>query len=250
MPRSWRPVPPLRVLVALAVVVAGYVVVPMAASGILPTAAAAQPVSGAFALGGGLDGSIDPRTGRFSVSLPLTKIDGTGDADLSLSLGWDQARAGLSLDRYGFGGGWGLGITFIQTAGTLTVYPADGGAYTIDPGTWSHLHDYPLHDLRYSRMASSVDGIAYQYRLDYLDGRTDYFDANGNLIVRRDRFGNLTRLSWTAFGASRWHLASVTDSDGWRPRSATAGTRSRSRRRDDPTAWSPRRPSCSATTSR
>ncbi len=204
----------VRVLLALAVVVAAYVVVPVTSPAFLPTAAAAQPVSGAFALGGGLDGSIDPRTGRFSISLPLTTIDGTGSADLSLSLGWDQARAGLGLDRYGFGGGWGLGVTFIETTGNLTVYPANGGAYTVDSATWSRLHDYPLQDLRYTRLSSSVNGILYSHRLDYDDGRSDYFDANGNLVVRRDRFGNLTTLTWSANGTNRWRLNTVTSSDG------------------------------------
>ena len=191
------------------------------AHGRRPKARADQPVSGAFALGGGVGGDIDPRTGAFSASVPLVTVAGRGDSSVSLTLGWDQARAGAGLDRFGFGGGWGLGTTFIETQGAITVYPASGGAYTVDDTFASGLHDYPLHDLTFAfakgtlptRVGATSPG-AYSYTITYDDGRVDYFDADGNLLARIDRFGNRTDLQYQQLSPDQWQPTAIIDSYG------------------------------------
>ncbi|GAA3633039.1 RHS repeat protein [Microlunatus ginsengisoli] len=218
----------LRLLVIGALVVSLYVVVP-ALAGRLQPAAADQPVSGAFALGGGLGGSIDPRTGQFSISVPLITVASEGTSGVTYTLDWNQARAGAGVDRYGFGAGWSFGTTFIDTSGSGTVYPASGGAYTIDDdgSVYSNLAGYPLKDMYLEvpadkpaakRVLPARRGIAeavdYSYALHLDDGRTDYYDVNGNLIARTDRFGNRTDLTYNQISPTQWQPASIVDDHG------------------------------------
>lgn len=211
----------LRAVLVSALVISSFVTATAAIPALLPRARADQPVSGAFALGGGVGGGIDPRTGQFSVSVPLVTVASRGDSSVSLTLGWDQARAGIGLDRFGFGGGWGLGATFIQATGKITVYPANGGAYTTDATFHSGLHDYPLQDLVFAfatgtlpARAGVTSPVAYRYTITYDDGRVDYFDPNGNLVARVDRFGNRTDLQYQAFGPGQWRPTAIIDAYG------------------------------------
>ena len=219
---------PLRLLLSGALITSLFVVAPAVLARV-PRAAADQPVSNAFALGGGLGGSVDPRTGGFSVSVPLITVASEGSSGISFSLNYDQARAGAGIDRFGFGDGWSLGTTFIDPAGAGTVYPASGGAYTIDdsPDNYSHLLGYPLKDMQLElptdqtaakrKLAArrSVAGdIVYSWALRYDDGRVDYYDANGNLIVRMDRFGNRTDLTYTQLSPTQWQPATIVDDHG------------------------------------
>jgi len=177
-------------------------------------------VSGAIGLGGGLSGSVDERTGLFSVSVPVAAVAGPGTAGVTWSLVWDQARAAGGLDRSGFGPGWSLGVSFIDPATPATVYPANGGAYVVGGSYPSGLRDYPLQDLAYTRAPGTLPARAglpatgYAFVLSYDDGRTDYFDGNGNLITRTDRFGNRTVLTWQPLGGGRWAPSSMTDGYG------------------------------------
>ena len=183
MNRSRRP---LSFVVSVALV-AGLLVFPVAALGPVASVGAAGPVSGAIGLGGGLSGSVDERTGLFSVSVPVVSVAGPGSAGVTWSLVWDQGRAVDGVDRSGFGAGWSLGVSFINPATPVTVYPANGGAYTAGGTYQSGLVNYPLQDLEFRR-----DSGGFPFELFYDDGRVDSFDVNGNLVARTDRFGNRT----------------------------------------------------------
>ena len=211
----WRP---LRLFLVAVVITTLYVFVPAVVVSLLPKAAAA-PVSGAFALGDGVGGSLDDRTGQFSVSAPLVKVLGRGSADLTLSLTWEQARAGASLDRYGFGAGWSLGATF--TVPGVTVYPAGGGAYAVDSTFPSGLHNYLQNDLVYAETSGTLparagvpDPVDYGATASYDDGRVDYFDDDGNLVARADRFGNRTDLTYTQISPQQWQPTTIVDAYG------------------------------------
>ncbi len=247
-PSRWWP---LRAILVGALVAAAYVVVPAAAPGLLTRARADgdQPVSGAFNLGGGLAGAVDERTGQFSVSLPLVSVASRGDSDVSFSLSWVQSRAGNGVDRLGWGEGWSLGSAFIDTSGGVTVYPASGGAYQQDTdGQFaSGLENYTLHDLRSvrprptpaagcdptgtpptgcitttqlcARPPAVPDPVPYSYTINYDDGKTDFFDANGNLVARTDRYGSRTDLQYrqvgqTPDGDQEWQPTAIVDAYG------------------------------------
>jgi RHS repeat-associated protein len=181
--------------------------------------AAPAPVSNAFALGGGLSGQIDPRTGAFQASLPLAGVAGRAGAGLSLTLSYDQSLAAQGTDRFGLGAGWSLGVPWINTAGGVRVYPASGGSYAYDAGSPTGLHDYPLRDLTFAKASGAIPARPgapaqqYAYTLTTLDGTTDRFDASGNLIEQADRFGNPIDLTWQQAGTT-WQPATVTDSYG------------------------------------
>jgi hypothetical protein len=91
---------------AAALIAAGLQAVPAAAAA-RPAAAATGapgPVSNAFAMGGGLGGQIDPRTGAFQASEPLVTLGDRGGDGLSLALSYDQSAAALG--PAGTGSGW------------------------------------------------------------------------------------------------------------------------------------------------
>jgi len=180
-------------------------------------ASGTAPVSNAFAMGGGIGGSIDQRTGAFQAQLPLVNIAGRAGAGLSLTLSYDQSLAvqGPAGDRFGLGAGWTLGVPWVNTAGGVQVYPASGGSYAYDTGSPTGLAQYPLRDLAFVRESGKLPGgRSYAYKLTYLGGQTvSYFDTNGNLIAQIDRFGNTISLTWQQSGSS-WHPLTVTDNYG------------------------------------
>ena len=106
-----------------------------------------------------------------------------------------QGEAG---DRFGLGTGWTLGVPWVQTAGGVRVFPATGGSYAFDASSPTGLHQYPLRDLVFAEDSGEApprpgvpDSQPYAYTLRYLDGSQDHFNADGNLVERVDRFGNL-----------------------------------------------------------
>ncbi|HEV3289355.1 MAG TPA: hypothetical protein VG123_10195, partial [Streptosporangiaceae bacterium] len=122
MMRAWRPCRPFShrgvlrwvgglvsvVLVAAGVQAAG--AGPALAAGLGPggKGLTSGPVSNAFAMGSGVGGSINQRTGAFQVSVPLVNVPGRAGVGLSLALGYDQSLAALGAagDRFGLGAGW------------------------------------------------------------------------------------------------------------------------------------------------
>ena len=89
-------------------------------------------MSNAFAMGGGVGGSIDQRTGAFQATVPLVSVTGRAGTGLALGLSYDQSLAVLGTNRFGLGAGWTLGVPWVDTAGGVHVYPASGGSYDAD----------------------------------------------------------------------------------------------------------------------
>jgi RHS repeat-associated protein len=207
---------PALIIGATSALVAAVLVAPVSAPRALSRASAAGPVSGAVGLGGGLSGSVDERTGLFSVSVPVVSVGGPGSAGVSWSLVWDQGRAGAppaAADRSGFGPGWSLGVSFVNAETPLTVYPANGGAYVAGGSFPSGLQDYPQQDLVFKQTPATP---ATPFTLSYDDGRVDSFNSDGNLVSRTDRFGNRTQLTWEhpPWDGSGWAPTSIVDGYG------------------------------------
>jgi RHS repeat-associated protein len=183
-------------------------------------AAATPPANGAFALHGGLGGDIDERTGQFSVTVPVTTVGGQGTAAVSVGLSWQQERAAAGVDRSGWGAGWSIGSSFVDVTGVKRVYPADGGSYLLDPTEPSGLRHYKLRDLTFTSTSGilprrpGAGQVSFAYELAYDDGRADYFDVNGNLAARVDRFGNRVDLTWRPRANNVWQPTSIIDTFG------------------------------------
>ena len=204
----------------------------LAASG-RSAASAPAPVSNAFAMGGGVGGSVDQRTGTFSASFPLVTLNGRSGVGASLSLGYDQSLAsqGEAGNRFGLGAGWSIGLPWVDTAGGIHVFPAAGGSYAYDADSPTGLSQYPLKDLTFAQASGVVasrrvaspgscqptarlaGAQSYAWTLTYRDGAVDRFDASGNLIERADRFGNRVDITWQQAG-SHWQPPSVVDNYG------------------------------------
>ncbi len=187
-----------------------------------PIARAATPApTGGFSLGSGLGGTIDPRTGQASAGVPIAVVRGNGHAGIQIQLDWQQERAAAGLDRSGWGAGWSLGTTFVSVVGLKRVYPATGGSYLLDSAVASGLKNYKLRDLTFSSVTGKAlpyrDGVgtvAYAYQLRYDDGRIDYFNTDGNLVARIDRFANRTDLSWQPRAGGIFRPVKIIDSYG------------------------------------
>ena len=226
--RAWS----LRLLLVLALVINLCVGGPRMTPALLPQAKAdgVQPVSGAFNLGSNLSGSIDARTGQFSASVPLVSVPSVGDSGIDLTLSWVQARAGAGQDRMGWGLGWSLGMSYVDPSGPngVTVYTAAGGSYSVaSDGTTtfpSGLQDYVLDDISFAQVTDDEqlparppavpDPVTYEFTLTYDDGRIDYFDPNGNLVARVDRFGNRIDLQYQSTGLNQWQPTAIIDAYG------------------------------------
>ena len=151
----------LGATLAAALVVAGMQAAgaaPASAAALAPAAASAKgtapgPVSNAFAMGGGVGGSVDPRTGAFQAQLPLINVAGRAGTGLSLALSYSQSLAtqAASANRFGLGAGWSLGMPWVDTAGGVHVYPASGGSYAYDTSSPTGLAQYPLRDLTFAK---------------------------------------------------------------------------------------------------
>ena len=215
-PRSTRARRALAALTTSALVATALSVPTSLWTGAAHAHAAAASATGSFSLAGGPAGRVDPRTGQMSLSVSLGT---SGAAAVPVVLTWQQLRAAASIDRSGWGAGWSIGTSFVNTAGAKRVYPGAGGSYLLDSTEASGLKDYKLHDLKFATKSGTLTSsggtsLSYSYTLTYDDGRIDYFDTNGNLIARVDRFGNQTDLAWRARANNVWQPTSITDVNG------------------------------------
>lgn len=170
--------------------------------------AAAEPqVLGGFALGDGVEGMIDPRTGAFSFGLPAAGV----------AVAWDSRRA--QVDSSGLGGGWAIaGLAWVEAEGGLRVSPSSGGVYEADASAPSGLAGYLLGDVVFTQgpvtVPARADGLRAEleaaYELAELGGVRTYFSAEGDPVVRLDADGNRSDWEW----ASGRRLTRTLDASG------------------------------------
>ncbi len=192
---------PARVRVVLAVVgvvacgavLTGGVVSPSWAEAAERPDSAEQAVLGGFALGDGVEGMIDPRSGAFSFALPVAGV----------SLGWDSRAAGV--DRSGLGEGWSVaGVAKVDTEGGMRVSPASGGVFVANASVPSGLEGYLLGDVVFRQghvqVPASADGsrgaVDAAFELVELGGVRTFFSAEGDPVVRLDANDNRSDWSW------------------------------------------------------
>jgi len=139
---------------------------------------------------------VSARTGMASLTFPIVALPGKGNLGVNLNLTYQQYNAA---GRYeGIAPGWGIGLASYD-ANSETVYISGGGAYQRAGET---LQYYNLKDLSFSSSGGQTpDNRSYTYALSYLDGQTQYLDANGNLICISDRYGNFVRISYSGYNS-------------------------------------------------
>jgi len=161
---------------------------------------------GGFALGDGVEGMIEPRTGDVSFTLPVA----------GLSLRWDSR---VSANRFSLGRGWAIGgLPHVEVQGGVRVAPASGGEYPADASVPSGLAGYRSADTAFRQhrveVPARADGLRgaqeAAFTLTELGGITTYFNAQGDPIARVDPTMHRTDWEW----APGHRLIRVTDPTG------------------------------------
>ncbi|MFF7183147.1 RHS repeat-associated core domain-containing protein [Streptomyces sp. NPDC008121] len=218
-----RPVAWLRRGALAMAVVLAVTAVPVLGAATASAAEGGAGVSGTVALGGGLGGQIDERTGALHASLPVVSLPGRGGAAVSLALVYDQQAAGRGLDRFGFGAGMGLSVPYVDPSDSGTLYTAGSGTFGIASGDagGTGLKRYPQKDAAFRTQPGVLperEGLgeaerSYRYVLAFSDGRRQYFSADGDLIAETGRFGHETAYVWERYAEQR-RLSRVVDAYG------------------------------------
>lgn len=97
---------------------------------------------------------------------------------------------------YGLGQGWSFTFSSIENANTddKVLHLANGETYELGDwnGTCFPLINYSLSDLTLTTHNANVlnTGIFAKFKLVYQDGRIEYFDSAGRLVVIQDRYNN------------------------------------------------------------
>lgn len=166
---------------------------------------------GGFALGDGLEGTIDERVGAFHFELPVG----------GLGLVWDSRQ--VADDRYRLGAGWGWGLSRVETVGGIQVFPPSGGAFAPDATHPSGLAGYGVHDVVFEHAPGTLPGraiegpavptsVEYEFLLRELGGVVTYFGPAGDPVAQIDRFGARNDWVWHESGDHR--LTGTIDPDG------------------------------------
>ena len=163
---------------------------------------------GGFALGDRLEAALDERDGSVRFAMPVGPV----------SLSWDSRMA--AVDRDGFGQGWGINLTFVQTLGGVRVVSPSGAVHQADATTDSGLVDAPTGDVRFVQESTVLpardDGVVGEqpvaFRLHELGGRTTWYAASGAPVATTDAHGN--RLDWRWASGEQHRLIGTVDADG------------------------------------
>jgi RHS repeat-associated protein len=141
-------------------------------------------IAGGFALGDGLEATIDERDGAVRFEIPVG----------GLRLVWDSRDAA---DAFALGRGWGFGTGHVGVDGGVRVIPAGGGSYELDRSHPSGLAGFPTRAVTFDASPGELAGregrpgggdapLPYVYVLRELGGTATYFDAAGRPVVRAD----------------------------------------------------------------
>lgn len=179
----------------------------------------------------GIREDIDPETGALFLTYDLFELKGRGGAvNESLALRYDS-RTAKSMNETvrfsktgrpyndladpdraegysGYGTGWSIYMPYLEREkgrSTTYLHLPDGGVYKTDSGTETGLFEYKKTDLSYN---------AAKKRLDHIDGTSYFFDGDGNLAKKTDRFGNTVLYDWSENENNQIRLKSVTDNAG------------------------------------
>jgi RHS repeat-associated protein len=151
-----------------------------------------------FGVGDALEAAINPRTGAFTLELPIP----------GGRLRWDS-RA-LAFDRFGLGPGWGVvGVPVMDLHGGVRVVLPDGRVGEMEAGSPSGLHGVAADEVVFERtpgmLAARPDGAAgereYEYTLAELGGRRTFFSSDGDPVAAIGPAGD--RADWVWAGGHR-----------------------------------------------
>ena len=180
---------------------------------------------------------ISPLTGDLTYRIDLASISGINGMDINLSLKYETQKAFFGDKKHSseggpifegdvcvgtyswtntyyeydwenkspffFGAGWRLDYDYIYRDGnTLYLSLTDGSTYRItSENILSPTNGYTIHGYNSERLTFVDDEGTYngsKYKLTFADGTVEYFDEDGNLLIRLDRYGNAITFTQSA----------------------------------------------------
>ena len=178
----------------------------------------------------GIKEIIDPETGDVSVICDLFSLKGrAGQNTINLSISYRNSiakameenaennngvytnllaeKTSFQKSQSFFGIGWSLYFPYVEKQDeynktNLYVHMADGTAYKQDDSE-NGLADYDLTNVGFYDININRNGILCKYMLRYADGTIYYFDEDGYLCEKTDRFNNSVQYIWTTVNEVR-----------------------------------------------
>ncbi|MFD5989673.1 hypothetical protein, partial [Streptomyces cyaneofuscatus] len=153
---------------------------------------------------------VDERTGEARFAPVLGGVSGPAGSGLELKAQFSQRLSQAGVDRFGLGAGVSLGLPFVDVERGVVVLGS--GEQVMDDSSESGFRNYRMKDARF-RVVEAAEPVAHGFVMESVkDGSEQYFDASGDLVGVRDRFGHVTKLVWKVVNGKH-RLVSVTG--GW-----------------------------------
>ncbi len=160
---------------------------------------------------------ISPASGSLTYNLNLASVAGINGMDINLSLKYESGKAALVGEKQAngngnsqgatintwyddydwankspfiFGAGWRLNYDYLHMVdGKRYLVLSDGSEYEVSNYVTYKLDGYNKESITLVSDAGSYQGIS-KYKLTFSDGTVEYFDNDGNLLTKIDRYGN------------------------------------------------------------
>ncbi|KUM61270.1 hypothetical protein ACN42_g5855 [Penicillium freii] len=146
--------------------------------------------------------SVNPNTGSLNYRMPLIALRGVRPSiDLELNMVYSFGTAGT----FGLPANWSLDLPYVTDGKSVT---SAGRTYAID-FEWADVTGYASglkymnnHGIKFQKIVPPQDlptGLPgrYGYKLDQVDGSSDYFDVNGKPLEHHDIYGNFIHYTYT-----------------------------------------------------
>lgn len=167
-----------------------------------------------------LQTQVNPRTGSLGVSIASPPLQGILSMDINLSITYAQGTTTPVQMLFGLPPGWSYSLSYIWN-NAITIN--GNQTYIIDRESPSGLQYYYKQDIfldsyspqNYPKLPYGTNP-EYAYKLHFLDGHNQYFDAMGKLICWDDKNGNHQIFGYDQENASitQAKLISVVDTYG------------------------------------
>ncbi|MFD7860314.1 hypothetical protein ACFV6B_39480, partial [Streptomyces microflavus] len=159
---------------------------------------------------GAMGGVVDERTGEARFAPALGGVSGPAGSGLEVKAQFSQRLSQAGVDRFGLGPGVSLGLPFVDVERGVVVLAS--GEQVMDESSESGFRNYRMADARF-RAVEGSEPVAHGFVMESVkDGSSYFFDAAGDLAAVEDRFGHVTKLTWSVVNGKH-RLVSV--AGGW-----------------------------------
>ncbi len=165
-----------------------------------------------------MQASVNAQTGMLTLRYPNLSIPGKHGLNLDLGIYYDQSNTS---NQYGLGQYWSYDFSYFTPSApgsaNGTLHLAGGATYKADSSVASGLRYYTLKDLHFTfcnggQALDKDPDKKYYYRIDHLDGSSEFLDKYGRLMEIENRFGDAILLAYA--NEQNKQFSSITDTYG------------------------------------